>query len=194
MNPNLSFSPIQGEWVEGASPTATPLIDYEYGGEFLGTSSSNASFLWMAECDGSSVWVSREGVDRTLVLEDVDISSISLAFDQTMNVHIAYVSNGVAKFLWWNSLSSAYETMTLTGSRTPRCCSDELNALLSADRDLILTYLRGSSLYVRLQRDRFSVEYEKVPNAATHEAITPTTRLVAFGRNRSYRLQWRFVH
>ena len=191
MNPEISSIPVPGPWSERVNSRSDPLTDYENGSAALGAASDSNAFEWMATSDGSSVWVSREGVAPVLVLTDTGITEVALAFDQTMNPHIAYVAGGVAKWYWWDTLTSAYATMTLTDCRSPRCCSDEKDPLLTADRDIILTYMRDDKLFVRLQRDRFGVEYEKVPETEAHEPLTETTKIVSICMNTGRRLQWR---
>ena len=192
MNPAISSVPVPLPWGSRVNNRSNLRIDYETGGASVGTASSSSAFEWVAETDGSSVSIYREGVSPVVVMSDVDITEVNLAFDQTMNPHIAYVAGGVAKWRYWDTLASSYQTMILTDCRTPRCCSDEKTVEFSGDRDVVLAYLREDKLYLRLQRDRFTVEYEKIPEEETHEPITETTRLVTVAMNTGRRLQWRF--
>lgn len=192
MNPVISSTPMPSPWSERVNSRTDVLVDFENGAASLGIASNSNDFEWMANSDGASVWVSREGVAPVLQLTDVSITEVALAFDQTMNPHIAYVADGVAKFRWWDTLANAYATMILTDCRTPRCCSDEKNPLLSGDRDLILTYMKGSDLCIRLQRDRFGVEYEQEPDEETAKLIDSNTKIVSVAMNTGRRLQWRF--
>ena len=193
MNPTLSTTPVPAAWEGPVNSRVSKRVGFETGGATLGVGSDSFAYTWKVETDGSSVWVSREGVDPALILTGTAITEVDLAFDPTMNAHIAYVEDGVAKWRYWDTLSDAYATMTLTGSRTPRCCTDEKTPELSSDRDVVLSYLRGTSLYVRLQRDRFTIEYEKVPDDESHEPILSGTGLVTLAMNKGRRLQWRFA-
>ena len=193
MIPVLSSSVVRAPFDERMNDRALPRVDYENGGPTLGVGSDDVSYEWQATSDGTSIMVGRTGVSPVLVTTDTAITEVSLAFDQTMRPHVAYVAGGVAKFRWWNSLASAYETMVLTGARTPRCCTDEKRAGFSADRDLILTYIRGASLYVRVQRERFQIEHELVPTLPPGVFITEATGIISFGLNRANRLQWRLA-
>lgn len=192
MNPEISAVPVPLPWGARVNSRVDLRIDYENGGADLSVASNSSAFEWTAVTDGSVVLVSREGVAPVTVLSDTDITEVNLAFDQTMNPHIAYVAGGVAKWRYWDTLTSSYQTMTLTDCRTPRCCSDEKTPEFSSDRDIVLAYLREDKLYLRLQRDRFTVEYEKVPEEETHEPLTETTRLITVAMNTGRRLQWRF--
>lgn len=193
MIPVLSSSVVRAPFDERMNDRALPRVDYENGGPTLGVGSDDVSYEWQATSDGTSIMVGRTGVSPVLVTTDTAITEVSLAFDQTMRPHVAYVAGGVAKFRWWNSLASAYETMVLTGTRTPRCCTDDKRAGFSTNRDLILSYLRGSSLYVRVQRERFQVEHELVPTLPPGVIITESTEIISFGLNSANRLQWRLA-
>lgn len=192
MNPTISSVPVPLPWREMVRSTGEPLVDYETGGPALAVGSDSHAFQWVAHSDGTSVWVSREGVAPALLLTDTGITEIALAFDQTMNPHIAYVASGVAKWFYWDTLASAYDTMTLTTARSPRCCSDEKTPQFSGDRDVVLAYMKGDGLFLRLQRDRFTVEYEKEPDPDNHAPFTESTRLTILGMNTGNRLQFRF--
>ena len=192
MNPSLSLTPVPGAWAEPVNSRTALLVDYEAGAETLGTASDSTEYVWRAFSEGDDIQIDREGVPPVVVLVAPDITEVSLAFDSAMNPHVAYVSSGVAYWRYWDTLTGAYATLTLAGARSPRCCSDEKTPEFSSDRDVIVTYLRGADLYVRLQRDRFTLEYVKVPEPVTHEPITATSRIITFGMITGRRLQWRF--
>lgn len=195
MLPVVSSAPVPGLWEEPVNSRTDDLIDHEAGGPALFANPEDAesrAYLWTADYEGGAIRVYREGVAPATLLSVADVSLVSLAFDAAMNPHVAYVAGGEAHWYWWDTLSQEYQTTALPGARWPRCTSDEKNPLISGERDVVLTYLKGAALCVRLQRDRFNTEYALSPDPATHEPILPTTRLISFGRNTGYRLQWRF--
>lgn len=75
-----------------------------------------------------------------------------------------------------------------TGARSPTVALDSLNPT-NPLRDVVVSYLRGTELYVRYQRERFSVEY-LVPNIE----VQSTNMLRISGQNSDYRFSWRFEH
>jgi len=196
MNPTISAAPVPAGWVERMNLRSNDLVDYENGGPALGVVPSDAennAYEWTCECVGNDVRVYRDGVAPVVVLSEPGITLVSFAFDQAMNVHVVYVASGVVKFRYWDTLSTAYATMTIPGARTPRCCSDEKTPYLSADRDVVVAYLVGTELKLRLQQDRYLVEYTKAPPIPPHQPITTETKLVSVGMNTGRRLQWRFT-
>ena len=191
--PTISSSPQPQDWAEPVNTRMSPLRDVESGGPVLGGLSESNSYVWEALYTSGSIIVQREGVAPVTLLSAAGITELSLAFDHTMNPHVAYVENGLAKWRYWNSLAGAYATMTLTGARTPRCCSDDKLPAFSGDRDVVLCYLRGSIMYARLQRDRYTIEYELEYDDTANPELTETTSLVTIAMNKGRRLQWRFV-
>lgn len=193
MIPEASLLPVPDAYVERVNSRNKLLVDFESGGAELGVGSDSVAFEWKAEVVANDVLVSRSGVPPIVVLNEPNITEVSLAFDQSMNPHIAYVSDGVAKFRWWDTLTDSYQTMALPDARSPRCCSDEKTPELSGDRDLLLTYLHGTQLFVRAQRERFGVEHEVVPDSSTKAKVNAGSRIVSFGMNTGRRLQWRIT-
>lgn len=191
MLPVLSSPPIAGAWAERMNSRVDPLEDFENGGPVLDVGSARYDVVWRLSSDGSDVVVDREGVSPRVLFTDTDITEVSLAFNGSMNAHVAYVAGGISKFRWWDTIANAYETTAYTGARSPRCTTDEKNPDYSGDRDIVLTYMRGSTVYVRLQRDRFGVEYAMAPDPESAAFITETTRIVSIGMNTGRRLQWR---
>ena len=187
MIPVQSSIPIPSDFTERVSVYNQPLVDYENGGPNLGEQTNDVSYEWAAASDGTSVWVFRENVDPVVVLEDEDISQISFAFDQLMNPHIGYVSQGIVKLYWWDTLASVYETMVLSGVRNPRLCTDEKNPLFTGDRDIIFAYIKGTDLCLRIQRDRFNTEY------VFASGISQRSVLSAVCMNKGRRLQFQLV-
>lgn len=191
MIPVLSSQPLSGGWAEPVNSRVDPLKDFENGGPVLNEGSSDSSYTWRVYTSGATVLVDRDGVPPEEILTGTDITEVALAFDQTMHPHVAYVDSDSAYWYYWNTLANGYSVMDLPGARSPRCCTDEKNPQFSGDRDIILTYMRGSTVYVRLQRDRFGVEYAMVPDPESAAFITDTTRIVSIGMNTGRRLQWR---
>jgi len=187
MIPELSSTPVPASFVERVSVYNRTLLDYENGGPELGEQTDEVSYEWEASSDGHSIWVSREGVSPILVLESTNISHIALAFDQTMNPHVAYISNGVVSFYWFDTLLGDFTTMILPGTRSPQLCSDEKNPLLSSDRDIILAYIKDTDLCIRVQRERFQTEH------VFATGIAEDSVLAAIGMNIGRRLQFQIV-
>ena len=94
-----------------------------------------------------------------------EVTELSLAFDSNMRPHFAYMEDDQAKLFWYNTQTSQNEILTGFDIYSPRLCLDDKRDRESANRDILLFYLRAENssydrgLYCRQQRDRFAIEY-----------------------------------
>lgn len=183
MIPERSLIDLQGSFVEQQNRRTRPLIDYERGGLVLNSSNDNLQeVMWTAECIDNTVYVYRDGVERVAVLTDVGITQIALAFDQTMRPHIAYMSEGVCKFYWFDTQINDMRTTVFADATTPRLCMDEKRPYYTSRSDVLLSYKKGMDLVVRVQRERFQIEHVIDTNIPGD--------LISVGMNNKNRLQW----
>lgn len=134
--------------------------------------------------DTQQVIVSAPGSPDTVLITGTGITEIDLAFDQNMQPFVAYVQAGQAKYRWFDSVASAFVITNLpSGSRTPRCTLDDHRVMQLGSSDIILMYCRGSTLYMRMQRERYETEH-------TIAAVGANGQLVYVAMNVKNRLQW----
>lgn len=167
------------------------LIAYEMGGVGLQNPSQGLQVqVWKAEVIGDDVWFSAPNTPPTLVYSEPGITEITITFDQNMQPAIAYMVNyEVCKFRWFDGTISQFVVTTLpAGSFSPRCSMDDKRAIATGLgwNDIILTYIRGGTIYFRKQRDRYTIEY-------TFATGFPAHILGNFGMNLKYRLQWQVI-
>lgn len=183
MIPRASEKVLRGSYVEQQNRSAQPLIDYERGGLVLGQATANlTAALWTAQYIEGRVEVFREGVLPVTIFSEPGITQIALAFDQAMQPHIAYMVGGVCKFFYYDTLQNGMRTMEIPGATSPRLCLDEKRSLFSGQADIILSYKKGTDLVVRVQRERYGVEYVLASNLPGE--------LLTVGLNSVNRLQW----
>jgi len=160
--------------------------DFESGADALADPSAGFfAKLWTARINdaGTQILLSAEGVPETVQITDTDITEVSLTFDQQMRPFIAYVAGGVAKYRWFDPLIPGFTTTSLAaGVTNPRCCLDDKRPLGLPNSDIILAYMRADSLCMRMQRDRYGIEYTLAP--------MPGFELVQIGMNRGGRFQF----
>lgn len=154
------------------SPTALPvakepslLESNEFGGVNLNDPSEGLqvkvwnAFVEKGEDSNDSVWVQAPDVSPVWLLSGVDISEISLAFDQNMRPFVAFVESGRAKFYWYDSLLEQPVITTMDeGVITPRATLDDHRQMQLGTSDIALIYIRDMNLYYRRQRDRYQNE------------------------------------
>ncbi len=156
----LSTTPLFAEYTEKSNNLNAPLVDYELGGVGLNNPTEGLKVkIWTLYMVGKNVTISAEGVEPTTLFEWTGISELSLAFDQNMRPFVAFVALGQAKYWWFDTTIAAMRFSDLPLAVTPRCTLDDKRLIAGNTSDIILAYVRGNNLYMRYQRDRFTIEY-----------------------------------
>jgi hypothetical protein len=118
--------------------------------------------LWRAFYRGTTVWLQAVQTGEEALLVDTGERSryLSLAFNQNMDWHLTWEDAEGAKMRWWDTAQNGYATWVEPGARGPGICLDEHRSWNVLRSDVLFFYLKGSKLYYRQQRERFSVERE----------------------------------
>lgn len=138
-----------------------PLIDYEWGGNDLNDESGGIqSKLWTGYYENGVIKVKADGVQHDL-LTIAGVSALSFAFDLNMRPTVTYVVNNNV-YLWWFDTSVGAYTTTNFGSdlSTPQLSFDDHRQLFSINSDIIFAYIKADRLCIRIQRDRYQIEYD----------------------------------
>ncbi|WP_299589679.1 hypothetical protein, partial [uncultured Microbulbifer sp.] len=162
------------------------ITDYERGGIALQDPSRGLNVqTWRARVleDGRAIVLDAQQVRASTVITGVNITEVSLAFDQNMRPVIAYVESGTAKLYWYDSSQDAQVTTSWPGFITPRVSLDDKRQLQSSVSDVIFAYLKDGNLYHRQQRDRYGTEYLLASNVNS-------PGLVKIGMSRNLRFQF----
>jgi len=189
----LSTVPVPSSYAGARSLSITKTVDYEDGGIGIQDVSQGLLYqrwrarLFRAGTVDSYVMLDAQNVAEFVELELPNMTEVSFSFDQSMRPAIAFVQNGIAK-LWWYDSSVPGMTITEIGDGiiTPRITYDDkryLGSNIYSISDLILGYVLDDNLYIRIQRDRFTVPYLLAEN------VKP---LIKIGFSRQLRVQ--FMH
>lgn len=162
--------------------------DYEQGGIAIQDASQGMQVqTWRGRIVGNDIVLDAPSVAETTVLTIADgIQDFAFTFDQNMNLFITYLTqeNVGAYFYWFDSLISGYRTTLLDEvTNAPRCSLDDKRALETTSSDIILAYIRDDSLMMRVQRDRYNIEYNLLADFGD-------SRLVQIGMNTKNRFQF----
>lgn len=165
------------------------VIDYELGGIALNDPSEGLDYqTWVAEIVGTTITLRADSVAETVVYSgsgSSDITEVSLAFDQNMRLHLAYIDNGITYFTWYDpNIPGAVTTNYGADVKHPRLCLDDKRPFAISSSDIILTYIKNGNLYFRQQRDRYETEY------LLASSVDPDLYKVGMGTNN--RLHWQF--
>ena len=183
--PNLSAPPMPADFLAPHNRTKAALVDYARGGVALLDSSQGLNVkTWTCEARGDGVFLSAPAVAEFRI-ETIPENPlwVSIAFDQNMHYHVAYILEELgAFFYYYDATGERYNVLELGEVITPIIRMDDVRKEALADCELILSYIRENKLCIRLQRDRFGVEY--VIADGVGEAI------LQCGMNIMRRFQW----
>lgn len=187
----LSSEPVPGYFLGARAQVFPDYIDYMDGGVAIQDPSLGLDYqTWTAEIVSDvledNIMLSALTFPATSVYTGDDITEVSLAFDQNMNVCVAFVEAGVAKLLWYDTTVSEL-VVTEIGSEVthPRVALDDNREFNRANSDIILAYIKDGALYYRQQRDRYAIERQL--------SSGPWIALKRIGMGSGYRFQFQVV-
>jgi hypothetical protein len=163
------------------------LVDFEEGGFALNDTSKGLQYqVWTGQVLGSGDFtLSAPNTPAVIVITVANVLEWAFTFDQSMNPFFAYTkADGTSYFYWFSPLANAFVTTQLpVGSANCRCSLDDKRAPNSSTSDIVLSYIRAGTLYMRQQRDRYATEY-------TLSAALTGKRQVNAGLNTKFRYQF----
>lgn len=164
---SLSSVPVPSNFIGARREITQKKIDKSDGGISIRDPSRGLFYqIWTAQVESNldletdDIMVSSGNYPAFSIYQGWGITEISLAFDLSCNPIVAFVEKGVAKVRWWDSSIRDYTT-TEVGEHCldPKVCLDEPRSENGINSDVILAYLKDASLYFRMQRDLYQIEY-----------------------------------
>lgn len=188
--PNLSDPTVVAPLFPPYDRDKSALRDYARGGIALLDASKGLNVQnWVCELneDSGDCFIWAQGQEPMKVESFVEQPDwISMAFDQNMHYNLAYtVKSGHGFLYWYDAPAQRYNTSSLGVVRSPIIRMDDFRKGSIGANDIILSYIRGSNLYCRVQRDRYEIEY-----LLAEDAGNIITRC---GLNKKLRFQWNLI-
>ena len=151
---------------------------WESGGVGLSdTSQGLVSHTWRAWTDSKAIYIQRSDLSNDTaktLLATPNITEIDLTFDQNMQPVLTYVSGGIAKLYWYDTVSQSQTITDFPNVQNPRVSLDDKRAFNTANSDVIFAYINNDQLCCRYQRERYGIEH------VLHQ-LPPKTQLVKIG-------------
>lgn len=191
----LSIPTLWSPYLPPDNITPSLTVSYQEGGISLSDASQGLQVqVWTLSIEGpvisNDLVISAPNTLPAILLSAPNVTQISLAFDSNMKPCIGYTSQGNAYFWWYDTTIPGYTTITLPATSTfPQCTLDDKRKV-SLDlgiSDIILCYLLNNNLYMRMQRDRFLIDY--VLRTSVSNDI-PNPSLMKVGMNTNLRLDF----
>lgn len=146
------------------------------------------SAYWVCNQEGTLVGI-RKGINGAWtefipLFEELSfIKDLSLTFDQLGRPLVFYrTENSDLKFYWYDPILQENTIADLGQGYDPVTCFDFPQDTGQSFTDMLVFYVRANRIYMRVQRDRFAVEYD---TGVEH----PGLRLESAGLRVDYRLQ-----
>lgn len=162
----LSTSSVPAAFVGGRAFPVQKHIDYEYGPIAIQDPSKGSMHqIWRARMENQYVYLSAPNTAEFVLLDLPKVTEISFTFDQNARHIFVYVQDGIAKMRWYDTDAASYIT-TVFGADviTPRITLDDKRDSQRGVSDVLLFYQRDSKLMMRMQRDRYGIEYALASN------------------------------
>ena len=164
--PDLVFASqsLPAVFVGGRAFPVQKHIDYELGPIAIQDPSKGSQYqIWRARMENNYVYLSAPNVAEFVLLDLPKVTEISFTFDQNGRHIFAYVQDGVSWLRWYDTSVADYVTTVINGI-TPRVTLDDKREMQRSVSDILVFYARDNSLFMRMQRDRYGVEYHLATN------------------------------
>lgn len=183
--PNLATVTLPGRFKQPFRFKKEPFCDYARGGvELLDASQGLDVKDWRIDFEDGVATITSEGSPDFVVPDlPINLSWISFAFDQNMHYNVTYTVANKSYLYWYDAVAQGYVTTELDDVKTPFLRMDDVRNGIEGTNDLILSYLKKGDLYIRLQSDRFGVEYLLEKHAGN--------KFLQCGMTEQLRFQWK---
>ena len=182
----LSDPTIKSDLIGARALGNNPLINYEDGGIDISDISQGLQYqVWTGKLFGNSIILTGVNGNSFTANLGEKITEFSFTFDQNMKPVIAYKQNFFMKLYWYNTVISDYQIDVYTTKHTsPMVLLDDKRDFNRSNSDVIFVYINYRYLCMRLQRDRYLIEYKLASRIGLP--------LLNFGMGKNLRLQFIF--
>jgi len=158
--------------------------DFEWGGLALQDNTGGLyQILWEAYYRDNTIRLRSKTHEYIIVSGIPQPDHLSIAFDVNMNYNCTYIIDGTLYWKWYDTTILGHVTTPIPNVTSAYCTLDDARPNADDWNDVILIYIRDHVMYYRLQRDRYTVEYEF--------AELPNRKIMQAGMTTGHRLQVR---
>jgi len=173
----VDVSNISSTYIEGV--LELPLTDnlnsnYFKGGSIINDSTSVFNNTWIYTYEENNVKVR----NLTTMLPAItlvtieDVKQVSAAFNQNMQAQYCYIVEDELYLYWFDSLINNYTTSNISSDITScYILLDETRDNLIDTSNNLLYYIKNNNLYLRKQKERFTIEHLAYANLPSKSKI-----------------------
>ena len=179
----LSSSPVTSAFIGARALASFEKVDYEEGPIAIqDVSQGLQAQRWRMRLIEGEFWLDAPNVPELIAYTALGSSEVSFTFDQQGRLVLAYVQSGKPRLYWFDAAIPGFVVTDLpVDAVTPKVILDDKRFTQIQVSDVILQYIRAGRLKMRMQRDRFLIEYDL--------SAGPWTAIAKMGFNRGLRLQ-----
>lgn len=190
----LSSIPVVGKYYSPDNRKTSLLEWRQLGGVALqdptqGLSVQSWYGVWDERDDAVYLTPALTGIPIPIFVEP-NVVEFSFAFDSNMRwTAVTRDADNNVKLRWYDSVIAAYTISNFTNMSSVKLCHDDKRKyqVIKGATDVIMSYIRNTSLCWRVQRDRYNTEYVGTTELPADLVITNV------GLTDKYRLQWRMA-
>jgi len=179
----LSTTPVPSAFIGARALASHERVDYEEGPIAIqDVTQGLQAQRWRMRLINGQFWLDAPAAPEFIAYTAAGASELSFTFDQQGRLVLAYVQDGQPKLYWFDSSAPGFVVTNLPADAvTPKIILDDKRFTQVQISDVILQYVRAGRLKMRMQRDRFLIEYDL--------SAGPWTGIAKLGFNRGLRLQ-----
>lgn len=182
----LSSTPKLAPFLASSSYPSTDSVSYTYGPKGIQDPSEGLTYQsWRARLIQGNISLAAPNTTEYVFTYVRCATQISLAFDQNARPLVTYLVGTSLYIYWFNPFIAQYEHRYIDdGVSSCRLKLDDERLSQISSSQVILGYVKGDNLYMRVQSDRFEIPY------LIQEGVQP--RLIQIGLSRANRFQFLF--
>ena len=177
MIPSNEFTtiPVVSAFLPPNDEPYRPLTQTVMGGIAIGNITGGMNVKrWVVYYENNTINIKQENGSVAFMLDALDVETISLAFDATMSVVLAWKTSTGVKLYYRNSVTSLYTTKDIVGATSCRVTRDK-------NLDMVFAFTSGNSLYYMYQNDNYTNQFL---------IASTVNKLIKLGFNLDNRLQF----
>lgn len=181
-NNTLSSVPQPDDWLYPHPTEYSPYTDYCMGGVDIGDTLDGLDVqMWQLSYNRRSgdLTLAKVGDVGEVIKNVMGVKKVSLAFDLNMRPAHVLEFDDRCELTFYDTQTNQEITQTFSDMTSPYLTLDDRREQNSHNADIILSYINGSKLCIRNQRDRYGVEHE----LATLDDHVYTIERVGMARN-----------
>lgn len=147
----------------------TLLTSYERGGVSLFDPIQGLTgYIWQAVAELNEdtgiyhIFIQRVDLPKNTRIELLtvrNVTQIDITFDQNMRPCLTYMADNTVFLYYYDSVAREYIITSFNGAKDPKISLDDKRRENVHFSNVVFAYMRGKSLYMRLQKDRYQIEY-----------------------------------